>query len=235
MSRAPEPPRPGTRPSAASASPSHAERADGASSASLALQDEDFGPRTEALRQDLLRRLSAWGRPVVVRLRDAGMAAAAQVVETETALCLVFAGEAPADVGQGAGLSPQESAGKSPAKSARGRVSLALMLCVEVERVRAGLELPPSRARGVRTALANPEKARELGTAFEALPEQFEVSVEGDAAPVQAPRCSADDLRAMLDRAAQGGQPLWIGWTVRSAGRFRATSRFTIRRCSTSN
>jgi hypothetical protein len=66
----------------------------------------------------------------------------------------------------------------------------------------------------VRAALASPELALELVAAFEALPEQFETAVDGDPTPVQAPRCTVDDLRGLLDRSALADRPLWIGWTV---------------------
>jgi hypothetical protein len=183
MSRAPEPPRPGNLRSP------HASQGDRSGSvipAPLALCVADFAPRTDALREDLLRRMRAWASPVVARLLGAGLAVAAQAMDGPDAQCLVFSGEA----------------------------RMVLALSVDAERVRAGLDVPAARARGVRLALSSPERALEVGTALEALPEQFEVAVEGGAPPLPAPQCTVDDLRSMLDRAAQENKPLWIGWTV---------------------
>jgi hypothetical protein len=78
----------------------------------------------------------------------------------------------------------------------------------------AGFALPPAQARAVRTELSNPERALELATALEALPEQFVAGVDGDETMRAAPRCTTDDVRALLDRAEREGHPLWIGWTV---------------------
>jgi hypothetical protein len=147
---------------------------------------EDFAPRTEALREDLLRRMRAWGGPVLSRLLAAGLVVSAHALDDPHVQCLVFSGEA----------------------------RMPLTLSVDAERVRAGLDVPALRARGVRMALSSPERALEVGTALEALPEQFEVAVEDGAPPVPAPQCSVDALRSMLDRAAHEGRALWIGWTV---------------------
>lgn len=153
---------------------------------SLALCVEDFAPRTEALREDLLRRMRAWGGPVLSRLLGGGLVVSAHALDDPHVQCLVFSGEA----------------------------RMPLTLSVDAERVRAGLDVPALRTRGVRLALSSPERALEVGTALEALPEQFEVAVEDGAPPVPAPQCSVDTLRSMLDRAAQEGRALWIGWTV---------------------
>jgi hypothetical protein len=165
------------------------------------LTEEDFAPRTDALRQDLLRRMAAWARPLLDRLHDAGVPVRAQLhaAEAQAVLRLVFSGEA-------------QSLGGSDER--RGLPPVVLTLSLSAERVRAGLELPAPRARSVRAALASPELALELIAAFEALPEQFEVAVDGDSAPIQAPRCTVDDLRTLLDRSAAADRPLWIGWTV---------------------
>ena len=183
MSRAPEPPRPGNL---RSPHASQGDRSGGVIPVALALCVADFAPRTDALREDLLRRMRAWAGSVLTRLLGAGLAVTAQAVDGPDAQRLVFSGEA----------------------------RMVLALSVDAERVRAGLDVPAARARGVRLALSSPERALEVGTALEALPEQFEVAVEGGAPPLPAPQCTVDDLRSMLDRAAHENKPLWIGWTV---------------------
>jgi hypothetical protein len=187
MPRAPEPPRPGTL-----LRSSHAGHGDGerAPRASLALGDSDFGERPDlgGAAGDLPRRMNAWGRTVVERLRSGGLELALRETLDEDGGTrrLVFAA---GDHG-------------------------ALELRVGASGVAAGFALPCARARAVRAELSNPERALELATALEALPEQFVAGVDGDASMQAAPRCTPDDVRALLDRAEQESRPVWIGWTV---------------------
>jgi hypothetical protein len=156
----------------------------------LALGDSDFGERRDpgGAAGDLPQRMNAWGRTVVERLRSGGLELGLKETldEDSGARRLVFAA---GDHG-------------------------ALELRVGAGGVAAGFALPCTRARAVRAELANPERALELASALEALPEQFVAGVDGDAAMQAAPRCTPDDVRALLDRAEQERRPVWIGWTV---------------------
>ncbi|MCL2449084.1 MAG: KOW motif-containing protein [Polyangiaceae bacterium] len=158
------------------------------SAATLALHADDFLPRTEAQRGDLARRVHGWAGQVLARLRASGLTLTADLFE-----------DAHATHTQGVIF------------SAGTRTSLVLL--VGADRVRAGLELSSARARAVLAALG-PERALEVQAALEALPEQFEVAVEGDASAVPAPHCTIDVFRSKLEQASQGGLRLWIGWTV---------------------
>jgi hypothetical protein len=139
---------------------------------------------------DLGRRMNAWGRIAAERLRAAGL----EAVLHETP-------EAATDPGWRRVLFAADERG-------------ALELRVGPGGVMAGFALPPAQARAVRAELSNPERALELATALEALPEQFVAGVDGDETMRPAPRCATDDVRALLDRAEREGHPLWIGWTV---------------------
>jgi hypothetical protein len=166
MPRAPEPPRTGT----------------------LALVANDFASRRTAT--DLARRMNAWGRDVLAKLRAAGLD--------------VVLGEARDDSSEAGALRVVFS----------GRARAVLGLEIDAGGVRAGLELPAAQAHAVRAELANPERALELSTALEALPEQFALRVGGEDASLDAPRCTVDDVRAILDRVESTSRPLAIGWTV---------------------
>jgi hypothetical protein len=89
-----------------------------------------------------------------------------------------------------------------------------LVLAVSASGVQAGLELPASQARAARVRLSDPARALELSTAFEALPEQFTMGAASDGAAAEAPRATADDVRALLDRVEREHDTVWIGWTV---------------------
>ena len=89
-----------------------------------------------------------------------------------------------------------------------------LVLGMDAARVRAGLELPASQARAARARLSDPARALELATALEALPEQFTMGLSADSATAEAPRATADDMRALLDRVEREQGTMWIGWSV---------------------
>ncbi len=81
-----------------------------------------------------------------------------------------------------------------------------LSLAIDARRVRAALEVPPSHARSARARVADPERALELSTALAALPEQFTlgaIGASGNDRTAQAPLCTTDDLRLLLDRIAR--------------------------------
>jgi hypothetical protein len=89
-----------------------------------------------------------------------------------------------------------------------------LVLAMDAVQLRAGLELPASQAGAARARLSDPARALELATALEALPEQFTMGASGDAASAEAPRATADDMRALLDRIEREQGTMWIGWSV---------------------
>ncbi len=94
------------------------------------------------------------------------------------------------------------------------RVRAALVLSIGPTGVRAGLEVPPSSARPAALALAEDGRSTEIRSALEALPEQFDVSLAGDASPLVAPVCSLESLGSVIARMGRENRPLWIGWTV---------------------
>ncbi len=161
--------------------------------ASLRLRGDDFERLSEAAREDLGRRIAGWARVVAARLRAYGL---------ELAVCSVDDGRGPCALFLACGGGLQDS----PA---------ALVLGVDTAGVRAGLELPAVRARTARERLSDRARALGVCAAFEALPEQFVVGVDGDDAPIQAPRCGMDELVPLLDRSTREDRPLWIGWCVR--------------------
>lgn len=128
----------------------------------------------------------SWGRATAERLRESGLGLAVSVVDTPTASRVLFANDARS----------------------------ALVLAVEGDRVRAGLELVAIQAPAVRAELSNPERALELAAALEALPEQFVIELSGDRGPLEATRCTIDDVRSLLDRMAGEKKTLFLGWTV---------------------
>ncbi len=92
------------------------------------------------------------------------------------------------------------------------RASIALF--VDEEHVEVAVNLPPAEASAARARIADPVRALELTTAFEALPEQFAIGLAGDDARAPAPRASTDQLRALLDRADREQRSLWLGWSI---------------------
>ncbi len=97
---------------------------------------------------------------------------------------------------------------------AKSESPVRLVLGLDAEGVRAGLELPAAQARAARTRLADAARALELATALEALPEQFTTGESADASAGEAPRATADDIRALLDRVERERGTLWIGWRI---------------------
>ncbi len=164
---------------------------DGTRSAALALGPQDFGERTEAARDDLRRRMTTWARAVAERLRRSGVD-----------LGVLFVGRAEVD---------RVLLLRRGARTHEPKASL--MLVIDQEGVRTGLELPRALLKTVRGRLLDPQRAAELGAALEALPEQFAIHV-GQEEPIQAPRCGMDDLTRLLDCLDRQGGAMWIGWTV---------------------
>jgi hypothetical protein len=66
----------------------------------------------------------------------------------------------------------------------------------------------------LRARLADPVRTLELTSALEALPEQFAAGLSGDAERASAQKLTSEALRALLDRGAQEGRAVWIGWSV---------------------
>ncbi|MGA3123002.1 MAG: KOW motif-containing protein [Polyangiaceae bacterium] len=159
---------------------------DGPPDESLALRDGDFTDASPRARRDFRRRMGAWGRVVVERLRSLGHDFTVSVVD---------------------------EAGDERLRFVSG-TTVALALSLTGEDVRAAVELPPRQARLARTHLSDPARALQLTTVLEQLPEQFVVALAGDARSLVAPRTTIDDLRRLLDRVEREQRPLWIGWTV---------------------
>jgi hypothetical protein len=89
-----------------------------------------------------------------------------------------------------------------------------LALTLEHDAVEVALVLPPSDLPGLRSILAGALRPLPLITALAALPEQFAIGASSDATRIPAPRASADDLRALLDRAEHEGGAVWLGWSL---------------------
>ncbi len=141
--------------------------------------------------------MDAWARGVVERLEDFGVVATTDGTGEDQ------------DKGKGAVLPHVRFVLRdAPPDATR------LVLGMDAMRVRTGLELPASQARAVRAWLGDPAHALELSTALEALPEQFTMGASGDVASAEAPRATADDMRALLDRIEREGSTAWIGWSV---------------------
>jgi hypothetical protein len=88
-----------------------------------------------------------------------------------------------------------------------------LALTLDAGAVEVALVLPPSDLPALRTLLEG-TRPLALGVALAALPEQFEIGASSDVVRLPAPRATAEDLHALLDRAEQEGGAVWLGWTV---------------------
>ena len=78
----------------------------------------------------------------------------------------------------------------------------------------AALALGARDVEGMHARFADPERALELTSAVEALPEQFTMSA-GDAAPqLAAASSSTEQVRALIEGAALARSTLVLGWTV---------------------
>jgi hypothetical protein len=89
-----------------------------------------------------------------------------------------------------------------------------LALTLTREHIEVALSLPLGELPRASGRLGDPVRALALMAAIDALPEQFELGASGDARRVPASRASADDLRALLDRAAREQRCVWLGWIV---------------------
>jgi transcription antitermination factor NusG len=136
--------------------------------------------------------MEAWGRTALTRLRELDDELGSSVLDVGDERCLVFARPATAQLVM--------------------RASLALR--IDALGVRASLELPAARAPGVRARLTDPARALEVTAALQALPEQFAIGVDGDKGGLQAPRCTTDGLRQLLDRVERSQRALRIDWHV---------------------
>ena len=89
-----------------------------------------------------------------------------------------------------------------------------IFLYIDEDHVEVAVDVPPADASAARAWIADPVRALELTTAFEALPEQFALGVAGDGAPAPASRASTDQIRALFDRAEHEQRSLWLGWSI---------------------
>jgi len=92
-----------------------------------------------------------------------------------------------------------------------GRLTLAFDGKSHVE---VSLQLPPRDVPALRARLADAERALELTTVIEALPEQFETGASRGGRRVPASGASSDELRALFERIEREQQSLWLGWRV---------------------
>jgi hypothetical protein len=92
-----------------------------------------------------------------------------------------------------------------------------LALTLGADHVEVALEVPPGDLSRARARLEDPKRALALVAAIEALPEQFELGASGEPLRVPASRTSANDLRALLDRADRELRCVWLGWSLARA------------------
>jgi hypothetical protein len=166
-----------------------------------ALRSESCNPRDPFLAVAFARppgaharqRMLAWAAAVAVRLRELGL-----------------------DGGPNGGVGDMGPARFVLARSAKGPATsrAAISLTLDEEHVEVAVELPPIAARAARARMADPVRALVLSTALEALPEQFAVGLGGEDERSPASCASADQIRALLDRAGREQRPLWLGWTI---------------------
>ncbi|HEX3770156.1 MAG TPA: hypothetical protein VHV30_04795 [Polyangiaceae bacterium] len=162
----------------------------------LALRANDFDPRrTRRALDDLRGRLDAWAPRVLARLSALRLEAEPAAVDHGDAVPVRFV-----------------MRGSSDAAAA------SLVLRVEPDRVRAGLDLPGAQARAAHARVADPARAPDLETALGLLPEEFTMGASSEARDV--PASSAAEVRRLLEQVgASAGGPgkparAWIGWTV---------------------
>jgi hypothetical protein len=89
-----------------------------------------------------------------------------------------------------------------------------LALSIDAQSIEAALEIAAGHLRSARLWLADPERALQLTAALEALPEQFAMGVVGESARTIASAASADEMRALIDRAEQQRRPFSLGWVL---------------------
>ncbi len=88
-----------------------------------------------------------------------------------------------------------------------------LALTLDAGAVEVALVLPPSDLPVFRRLLDG-ARPLPLGATLAALPEQFALGASSDTRRIPAPRASAEDLHALLDRAEREGAAVWLGWNV---------------------
>src|SRR5258708_2895843 len=190
MSRAPEPPRT-THPER----PGGRHRAKGGSGGgALGLRRDDFASdRSGVARARLRGRMKRWGRTALTRLHELDPELAATVLEDGGAQRVIFA--------------------RPPAPELGLRAALALGIGPGGARV--SLELPVARAPALRARLSDPARALEVSAAFQALPEQCAIGVDGDGTQAAScTSCTTDRLRQLFDRAEHTRRALRIEWVV---------------------
>ncbi len=89
-----------------------------------------------------------------------------------------------------------------------------LTLTLDARGVEVALALPSPDLQGLRALLREPRRAAELALALQALPEQFAIGDSSGLLRTPAHLVSADDLRALLERADARGRALWLGWSL---------------------
>ena len=143
-------------------------------------------------RADVRRRMRAWAKRVVARLRELGVEVVARAADEADLQRAVFVPRGP--------------------DGAEGRAHLAL--AIGVSHVEVAIELPVRDARAIRMRLADAKRAQEITATLEGLPEQFTVGEKGDTAHVPVSRLSPEELVALFERAEQEKSALWLGWSV---------------------
>jgi hypothetical protein len=155
-------------------------------------------------RGEVRRRLDAWGKTAIERLRAIGAETYASVKSRP--------GPHQDDPLTGDG----DMQGHRVVLIARGtkadRARAQLVLSCDAERIEVGLEVQPSGFGTLRTLLADPERAVELLDALDALPDQFAIGFHESRAAWA--RGSTDEVRGALGRADSAARPLWLGWSV---------------------
>jgi len=193
-------------------------------SASLRLQDEDFAatlPQAPAKpRKSIEGRLFSWAGNVATRLPPGFGALEVHAVRDPegdgSGVVFVrerFARKAMEDIAEDT-RSLRPRMGEAPYLP-----HLHVAIVVYFEAVELSVEVP-SRAwvdlENLRARLANPSALLELTSALELLPEAFELVCPGGK-PVPAHRATADELRALCDKARADQTALRILWRIPKA------------------
>jgi hypothetical protein len=91
-----------------------------------------------------------------------------------------------------------------------GRLGLAVG-SVDLE---VALVLPARELAVLHERLANPERALEVASAVESLPEQFAMGAARPGERIPVTRASTDGVRALVEELRREQKPLWLGWSV---------------------